>query len=363
MATLKSAIEHFSSDYFEARRRFVAACQTAGGAHHPLELKLAEQFDEPLSIDVCVVGPLNATRSVVVSSGVHGVEAPLGSAVQLAVLERLRSSQTQPDGQSVVLIHAVNPYGYLMRRRFNEENVDLNRNFLLPDEEYRGAPPLAGRFRTILGPPTKPLRIATSTLRLGFMAARHGMRPFWETLPVGQYEHPDWIFYGGGELAQSGLLLESLLPQLLPAAEEVIHLDFHTGLGRWTNCELLLPERESSDGAAWWRENFAPHQVVEADQISRYQVQGSFGPWLQAMFPGCQYRYATAEFGTYRPLQMLRCLADENRWTRAIEDLPPTHWSRLRLSEAFAPKRPNWRQKCFETGMELFERAMAIISR
>ncbi|MCO6046443.1 M14 family metallopeptidase [Aeoliella sp. ICT_H6.2] len=362
MASTSSAIDFFSSDYFEARQRFVAACEAAGGEHHALELALDDHFEQPLSIDIAVIGSSQATRWVALSSGVHGVEAPLGSALQLAVLENLRAMTLPKDGQSLVLIHAVNPYGFAMRRRFNEQNVDLNRNFLLPDQPYHGAPPLAGKFRKVLGPPTRPLRIATSTLRMGYLAARHGKRSFWETLPVGQYDHPDWIFYGGQRLAQSGELLGASLPKLLPAAEEVIHLDFHTGLGRWANCELLLSESESSDGAAWWHDNFSAFQVVESDQISRYQVRGSFGPWLQSLFPDCRYHYATAEFGTYAALQVVRCLADENRWTQWQENLPATHWSRVRLSEAFAPKRPNWRQKCFDTGSQLVAHAANVLA-
>ncbi len=36
--------------------------------------------------------------------------------------------------------------------------------------------------------------------------------------------------------------LEQFLPTLLGAAEEVVHIDYHTGLGRWANCDLLLPD-------------------------------------------------------------------------------------------------------------------------
>ena len=39
-----------------------------------------------------------------------------------------------------VLLHALNPFGFAWRRRVNEDNVDLNRNFLLDDEGYVGCP-------------------------------------------------------------------------------------------------------------------------------------------------------------------------------------------------------------------------------
>jgi hypothetical protein len=354
-------LSYYSADYFEARERFRHAARDAGAALHALEVVPACDSHESLTIDVAVAGDPVAKRTLIVSSGVHGVETPLGSAVQLALLEQWKR---QPgEGYSLVLLHAVNPYGFAMRRRFNESNVDLNRNFLLADDEYVGAPRLASRFRQILGPPSRPFRIATSTLRMGYLAARHGKRSFWETLPVGQYEHADWLFFGGRQLSRSGELLRKLLPNLLGHSEDVVHIDFHTGLGRWANLELLLSERESSEGAQWWREHFAPQPVIESNQVSRYTVRGSFGPWVAELLPNAHYQYAAAEFGTYKPLQVVRSLADENRWTRAVPNLPNTHWSRRRLAEAFAPRDSRWRLQCLATGIEVVERAAGVLSK
>ena len=76
-----------------------------------------------------------------ISSGIHGVEGFFGSAVQLAFLDSLPPNWQPPPGTKFILLHALNPFGFAWRRRFNEENVDLNRNFLLPEEAYSGAPP------------------------------------------------------------------------------------------------------------------------------------------------------------------------------------------------------------------------------
>jgi hypothetical protein len=78
--------------------------------------------------------------------------------------------------------------------------------------------------------------------------------------------------------------------------------------------------------------------------------------------PGTNYHYAAAEFGTYKPLQVVRSLADENRWTRAVPNLPNTHWSRRRLAEAFAPRDSPWRLKCLAMGLEVVERAAGVLA-
>jgi hypothetical protein len=58
---------------------------------------------------------------------------------QAAVLNRFARNR-DPEGEQVppdvtlVLVHAVNPYGFHNDRRVNEDNIDLNRNFLTPEQ-------------------------------------------------------------------------------------------------------------------------------------------------------------------------------------------------------------------------------------
>lgn len=360
MKTRPAAVHYFSANYFEARERLLDASSTCDARLVSHRLNAPSPSIQPLSLDVVVLGATAPQRAVIVSSGVHGVEGPLGSAMQTALLEQWNDRPEIADDVAVVLLHAVNPYGYAWHRRFNEHNVDLNRNFLLPGQSYAGAPQLAKPFRNVLGPLSKPTPYGTSTLRMGYLALRHGRRAFWETLPVGQYEHPDWLFYGGNQLSPSGQILKQVLPPLLSSATDVIHIDVHTGLGRWAECELLLSEGEPSDQVLWWRQNFATHRVVEANRFSRYTVRGGFGPWLQALLPHCSYRYATAEFGTYPAARVVRTLAEESRWTRMVPDLSPRHWSRLRLAEAFAPRSPKWRGATHQVGMQLIDNALRV---
>ena len=127
---LIAATNYYSADYFAARERFLAACAQLGLEHHALTVHAPSPRPEPLTIDVAIAGATKPSTAIVLSSGVHGVEGLFGSALQLAFLERLASWQP-PAGAAVVLIHAVNPFGFAWLRRFNENNVDLNRNFLL----------------------------------------------------------------------------------------------------------------------------------------------------------------------------------------------------------------------------------------
>lgn len=87
------------------------------------------------------------------SSGVHGVEGYAGSAIQLNFLQSLLEkvmgdswvywviycwdlntqdsvSEVLSDDFAILVIHVVNPYGMSWWRRWNENNVDLNRNLI-----------------------------------------------------------------------------------------------------------------------------------------------------------------------------------------------------------------------------------------
>ncbi|KAL7540301.1 hypothetical protein ACHAXR_010016 [Thalassiosira sp. AJA248-18] len=78
--------------------------------------------------------------NIIHSSGTHGVEGYIGSAVQIRFLHELflaneeqLGSKTASSGdrvRRVLLIHAINPFGMRHHRRANENNVDLNRNVL-----------------------------------------------------------------------------------------------------------------------------------------------------------------------------------------------------------------------------------------
>ena len=93
--------------------------------------------------------------NIVHSSGVHGIEGFLGSAIQIRFLHELllaqrnigcmhsvndtsappSATEATPSNsgnkvRKILLIHSVNPYGMRHHRRTNENNVDLNRNVL-----------------------------------------------------------------------------------------------------------------------------------------------------------------------------------------------------------------------------------------
>ena len=119
----------FSQDYVEAREKFTTAARAAGAEVTGFALDERGPDDGKLSTDVAWLGLPDAHRVLVTISGTHGVEGFFGSATQIEWLRRAKTAQL-PQGIAALHIHAINPYGFAWLRRTNEDNVDINRNWM-----------------------------------------------------------------------------------------------------------------------------------------------------------------------------------------------------------------------------------------
>ena len=343
----------FAESYHEARARFRAASASAGGRleAHPIG-------DEGLTIDVARLGDPAADRVVIASSGLHGVEGFFGSAVQLALLD---GRPAPPPGTALVLVHALNPHGFAHVRRFDADNVDLNRAFLPPTEPHRGCPPRYAAIDPLLNPAHAPRRLDPFLPRALASIARHGFTTLKQAIAGGQYEYPRGLFFGGRGPSRLEPLLAGLLPDWVGPALDAILLDFHTGLGRRGEVELLVESPPEPSRRAELEAIFGP-DLIRAwtpDGIA-YQTRGGFGAWAEARFPGRTFTSLCAEFGTYRPLTVLAALRSENQaYHWAPPGAPVARAAKARLLEAFAPADPGWRNRVVARGVELVRLALA----
>jgi hypothetical protein len=116
-----SRSEVFSPDYLTARERFRQAASRLDWQLEAYPIGASGPSGEDLTIDVGHSQNADPTRTLVLSSGVHGVEGFFGSAVQLALLERWSSES--PASTTCVFLHGLNPFGFAWLRRFDVINV------------------------------------------------------------------------------------------------------------------------------------------------------------------------------------------------------------------------------------------------
>lgn len=346
----------FDDSYASSRDAFCQALAAAGGRHERLTLGGHDPGGAPLSIDLGLLGDPAAERWVLHFSGVHGIEGFVGSAIQQRILEQWRT----PPGVAVLLVHAVNPFGMAWLRRWNEHNVDLNRNFLAPGEKYVGAHVHYAALDGLINPPSPPTWLDTFYLEAAWQILCHGFNPLKQALAEGQYEYPRGLFFGGRELEPGPAALFARLGELLRPARRAVVIDVHTGLGPWGVDSLLVDEPAGSPVYRELRAAFGERIEVSEFDGTAYRARGTLLTGLVAHFSAIEWRCVCQEFGTYSGLAMLKALRDENRVHHYGDPADLNHPAKIHLRESFVPAHRQWREGVLERGAALFGAACEL---
>ena len=338
----------FSPDYATARSRFRDAAVAARAALHTLGLSATGPGSERLAIDIAWLGAPRPRRVFLHTSGMHGVEAFTGSAVQLALLD----SPPAPESEdAMILVHVLNPYGMAWLRRTNENNVDLNRNFLVNGEAFTGAPELYGALDPLLNPKSAPAHDGFR-VRAAALAMQRGFHRVKQAIAEGQYEYEQGLFFGGRELQEGPRVFCAWLAEHVACAEYVFALDLHTGLGRrGTDTVIFEPGVIATAPAAL--ASALGRTIIDPNERSvAYTVRGSFGSALPHVLARSRIDFALQEIGTHPVITVLHALREENRW-HFHGDGSLTHPAKLKLREALCPAAPEWRRKAIDRGVGL----------
>ena len=351
----------FSPDYLTARERFRAIALERGFRLEAFAIGQTGPSGEDLTMDAAILGSETPGRVWVVSSGLHGVEGYFGSAVQcLWLIRGFQAWSIQPD-ETIVFLHGLDPYGFAGVRRFDENNVDLNRNFVTDERGYSGCDPLYARLDTLLNPPYPPRPFDFFPARATAAIVHHGRHRVKSAIAQGQYEYPRGLFYGGHQPSRVHGLLAMNLPRWLGDARSVLHTDFHTGLGTFGTYKILLESDVPHDRVAWTGEIFGADRVEysEPNGVS-YETRGDLGTWCRSTFPRCTYDMHCAEFGTYPSLHVISALRAENQAHHWLESGHPTRVRMKReLMEAFVPANDRWRSSAVALGVDILDRSLA----
>lgn len=354
-----TAQQFFARDFFDASVRFDVAAGASIRYDHP-------HFGPPplsdqLSTTVAWFGPTDARRVVVVVSGTHGVEGFVGSACQLDWMREARG-RTLPEGIAVLLIHALNPWGMAWGRRTNEGNEDVNRNFL-SDFGHLPENPAYRDLHDLLCPRVWPDMGADARL-VEILGQADGARLIQNAVQPGQYEFHDGLFYGGTGPNWSNRTLRAIIGKMLRNAEQVVVLDFHTGLGPYAQAELICPELPDSPvlacARAWFGEAVKSPFAVGSVSAA---VTGFMTCAFNEGVPGAQIVPVAVEFGTIPVAQTLARMRAEN-WHHLHGDRnsPEAVIAREQLLRAFYPVEPDWRQAVLTRGVEVIWQAVNSIA-
>jgi hypothetical protein len=355
--------DYFSDSYAEARARFLEACREAGATVESYPNPNVGSLQQELWTDVARLEPPEAAGALVVCSGTHGVEGFCGSAIQTGLLKEGLSSRLGKE--RAVLVHALNPYGFANLRRANEDNVDLNRNFVDHSQPHPANPDYDALAAAFAPKSYWSLVSRANWLRLYAYWMTHGRRALQAALTRGQYEHPQGLFYGGRFDTWSNKTLRRILASHVAGAARVACIDIHTGLGRFGDGELITnqpPESlEYRRAVSWWDTRVKTTQIGES--VSAH-LTGSIRSALADELPQAEVTSVALEFGTYPPVAVLRALQAEN-WLHHHGEPNQPRGPRIKanLLRAFIPEDRNWRHSVRLQAREVVDRALAGIGR
>lgn len=357
------ASDCFSPDYATARARFLRAAARAGAHLDTFTNDAVRGPDEGvLTTDVAVLGPADARRALLVISGTHGPEGFVGSAAQIALLEQLATTSVALDAR-VVLVHAINPWGFAHTVRTTENGVDLNRNFI----EWSGgvpANPLYPELHALLFPPDWRPEAGSATTNAASDAwiEQHGRASYVDATSKGQYTHSDGFHYGGTQREWSNLTLQAIVERHLAGAQQIALIDWHTGLGeRGQPFFLCFNERGGAAwqrACAWWGKD-----RVETrggfDGVDRPAYTGLLFDGVRRFAPQAEITGAVIEFGTLPNDEMRHALQIE-RHLRLSTDLLPAERDRMReqLADAFSPNSLSWQRSTLTHAIQIQHAAL-----
>lgn len=336
----------FTADYFQARARFLEACNKRNlevSAHvHPR----SQGGKQELATDAVFIGRPAAKKMLVITSGFHGVELLCGSGCQTRLIESGCLSAL-PGDLSILQIHAVNPWGAAFLRRNNEDNVDLCRNFL----DHAAACPANEEYDKLHGALCCPtLTGAEREEADGVLEAykrRHGPRAFVDAIMSGQYKHPEGMSYGGAKAAWSRQTVVEILGHHARDARQVCLIDIHSGFGPYGYGSVFcFEEGEGLTRARDWFGGWlvAPMEQAEPSNRSSHPALGHPARAYQKMLQKAETTSIVLEVGTYDLENNLRVLLDDH-WLEfngkgqdeAAADI------KSNLLEAHCPDDPEWR--------------------
>lgn len=330
--------------YPTQRARFLAAVKRQNGALTSYAHPLPGPQGEELFTDVAVIGDVNASRLMLVISGTHGVEGYYGSDCQIAWLDTFNLTALPAD-TAIVMLHLLNPWGAAHLRRVNEDNIDLNRNFIDFSQPTPANPDYAAWHGIYHGDrASADKRLADALNSAGWPAIKR-------VVEAGQYGAADGFFFGGQQPGWSYRTLQTIIADHLSHAKTIISFDLHTGAGAWGHPMLLSIAEQRFAAHDWGKEIYGEWLTLlftgagrDSETGVTATATGYVSQFLLTSLPKTQILPLVVECGTYPGEEMHRRVRDDH-WLHLQGD-PASESGRAikqELVEGFWPADADWR--------------------
>ena len=356
--------ESFLSEYEEVRENLQVQISKLRSAGYQVEYsEYAIDEADGLYIDSTYIAPEKESDNlIIITTGVHGIEGYIGAAM-LDVFFGEIFTDINHENTGVLIISNVNPYGMKYKRRYNENNVDLNRNFIFNWDEFdldinKDYPEVEDLLEA-------KGEIGNAFLHeIGFwgsiakQAVVNGTDAIANALLSGQYRSEKGVYYGGNEDQKSTTYLKEVFTDSLHSDfKNIVHIDVHSGYGPKNTMTIFnsvfdtMTEEET-------KKAFAYEDIIAFDSEEFYVTSGDTTEYFYRLAekenPEIELFSTCFEFGTLGSefmdtVRSLKYTIDENRNHWYPSSNPVTEdIIKERYLEMFYPTDASWREDAIQ---------------
>jgi hypothetical protein len=368
-AAFSAPLDFFKSSYDEADKNFneIFAPLKAQKPHAEVYQFLYGQGN----IKSYYLPPDESPKNLLVLiSGVHGIEGHTGSAVQRYLLtKKLAGPHT-----GVLMIHGFNLWGFKNGRRVNENNIDLNRNFILDRNHFRPDDTQYAVLNDFLNPAGSPSENIFShglfLLNAVYKIARYSIEPLRASILKGQYSFEQSLFYGGNGPQEQELLIQQLIARYFSPYKKVVLVDLHTGYGERGRLHLLAG-KAAEPNSQELKKIFNENEIDFADKKHFYAVEGEMITFFGQKIIEATHAEVTGVTFEYGTLDTQKTMGSIESLRRMILENQDFHYPgsgdhdkiRNLFTEMFYPSDPEWRLKVIAQTDEKIQKVFSYLNQ
>ena len=353
--------ESFLNTYEEVRAHLADRVEklVAEGINVEYDTYAVDESDDLYIDNIYLPAEEETTNLILLTTGVHGMEGYIGSVMLDVFFDEIYPTLDTTD-TGVLIVANVNPYGMKYMRRYNENNVDLNRNFIENWEDFDlSSNKEYPKVESFLEPEGKMGNAFWHEVEFFLSLAKEaiisGADTISDALLTGQYEYAEGVYYGGNGDEKSTAYLKGVFAECLNGLyENIVHVDIHSGYGPRYNMVIFNSVQDPTteeEAKAMYGYDY----IIATDSEDFYATFGDTTDYFYRLAKSMNSEkelYSTCfEFGTIGDgfldsIISLNYTVDENRqhWY-PTEDKITEEVVMRNYYELFYPTETEWREK------------------
>jgi hypothetical protein len=359
---------YFPSSYEDSRARFLQSLNLIQQKWHSTQLETHPLQNHPdLSIDWLWVHPHKKENLIIISTAEHGIEGYVGYAMLKIFIEEF-APRLNPENTGLLLLHGLNPWGMKHYRKVNENNVDLNRNFVFDGNFDPAINPEFHQVKSLINPQTPFQSLTFENIRfLGRIIKTlfiSNIATATRAALLGQHHTPNGFYYGGAEYQEGTHVAMELYRRALEEYQSVIQIDMHTGYGPRYQMSIIMSSLDPATSNEL-SQKFNYPLVLKINAEEFYAISGDMAEYYYKLrnrnFPNRHLFACGFEFGTFGSslparIRSLKAMVLENQlhW-RGAKDNKTAGRIRHEFRELYFPAETRWLEKALADGRQAFE--------